>query len=64
MKLSHYIAQRLQDLGVKHVFGVQGGAVVHLFDSFHSHSDITVCYTHHEQSAALAAQEEGLIGKH
>jgi acetolactate synthase-1/2/3 large subunit len=55
MKLSHYIANALQYLGVTHAFGVQGGAVVHLFDSLHSESNITVCYTHHEQSAALAA---------
>ena len=55
MKLSHYLAQVLQHLGVTHVFGVQGGAVVHLFDSLHTQTNIKVCYTHHEQSAALAA---------
>ena len=55
MKLSHYLAKSLENLGVTHVFGVQGGAVVHLFDSIHTQTDIKVCYTHHEQSAALAA---------
>jgi acetolactate synthase-1/2/3 large subunit len=55
MKLSHYLAKALQALGVSHAFGVQGGAVVHLFDSLHTQSNITICYTHHEQSAALAA---------
>lgn len=55
MKLSHYLARKLQDLGVTYVFGVQGGAVVHLFDSLHTQTSIKVCYTHHEQSAALAA---------
>lgn len=55
MKLSHFLAQALQHLGVTHVFGVQGGAVVHLFDSLHTQTKIKVCYTHHEQSAALAA---------
>ena len=55
MKLSHFLARTLQDMGVTHVFGVQVGAVVHLFDSLHTQTKIKVCYTHHEQSAALAA---------
>jgi len=55
VKLSHFIAKSLEGFGVSHVFGVQGGAVVHLFDSLHRESNVKVCYTHHEQSAALAA---------
>ena len=33
MKLTDYIAHFLADRGVKHVFGLTGGAVVHLFES-------------------------------
>ncbi|WP_320675739.1 thiamine pyrophosphate-binding protein [Prochlorococcus sp. MIT 1300] len=54
-KVSDFIAQRLFEYGVNSVFGVQGGAVVHLFDSLHKLNQISICYTHHEQAAALAA---------
>lgn len=55
IKSTHYLAEVLRECGVTHVFGVQGGAVVHIFDSLHTQTDIQVCYTHHEQSAALCA---------
>lgn len=55
IKVTHYLAKVLREFGVTHVFGVQGGAVVHIFDSLHTQTDIKVCYTHHEQSAALSA---------
>jgi len=55
MKASDYLAKQLECFGVSNVFGVQGGAVVHIFDSIHRVSNIRVCYTHHEQSASLAA---------
>ena len=35
MKLSDYVASYLKELGVKYVFGYQGGAVTHLIDSFY-----------------------------
>lgn len=54
MKLTDAFAQRLIGLGVKHVFGLQGGAVVHIFDSLEQ-AGVGVTYAHHEQSAALAA---------
>lgn len=54
MKLTDVFAQRLLAHGVKHVFGLQGGAVAHIFDSL-ERSGVGVTYTHHEQSAALAA---------
>jgi len=55
MKASDYLAKQIELLGIANVFGVQGGAVVHIFDSIHRASNINVCYTHHEQSASLAA---------
>ena len=55
IKLTDYIARYINKLPVNCVFGVQGGAVVHIFDSFHRTTDLPVCYTHHEQAAALAA---------
>jgi acetolactate synthase-1/2/3 large subunit len=55
MKLSDYVAQFLAREGIHHVFGLTGGAVVHLFDSLARTDGITPIFTHHEQAAALAA---------
>ena len=55
MKVSDYIANVIAQAGVPCVFGVQGGAAVHLFDSIHALGATPVCYPHHEQAAALAA---------
>ena len=54
-KLTDVIALNLWDNGIKNVFGVQGGAVVHIFDSIHQFTDIKISYNHHEQASALAA---------
>lgn len=56
MKLTDYVAAFLADHGVKHVFGVTGGAAVHLFDSVARHPGITAIFNHHEQAGALAAE--------
>ncbi len=54
MKASDYLAQQLQAAGVTHVFGVQGGSVVHIFDSLES-TGIQVHYCVSEYFAAFAA---------
>jgi len=54
MKLTDALARHLKKKGVSHVFGLQGGAVVHIFDSLEENG-IGVTYMHHEESAALAA---------
>jgi len=54
MKVSDIIATILKKNKIKNVFGLQGGAVVHIFDSLEK-KKINVTYNHHEQSAALAA---------
>ncbi len=54
MKLTDSIAEILKANGVHHAFGLQGGAVVHIFDSI-ERAGLGVTYTHHEESAALAA---------
>lgn len=55
MKASDYLAKFLADNNVSHIFGLQGGAVVHLFDSIDRYGGLKSIYCHHEQSAALAA---------
>ena len=54
MKLTDAFSKVIKNLGIKNVFGLQGGAVVHFFDSLEKHK-INVTYTNHEVSAALAA---------
>jgi acetolactate synthase-1/2/3 large subunit len=61
MKVSDYIANFLKVNGVSHVFGVQGGAVVHLFDSLEKTNGISAVYCHHEQASALAAVSNAKI---
>tara|TARA_Y100000741_G_C18262125_1_gene560851 strand:- start:4973 stop:6703 length:1731 start_codon:yes stop_codon:yes gene_type:complete len=54
MKVTDLIAKILKENNIKNVFGLQGGAVVHIFDSLEK-KNVNVTYNHHEQSAALAA---------
>lgn len=54
MKLTDALALILKENNIKNVFGLQGGAVVHIFDSLEKYK-IDVTYTHHEQAASLAA---------
>jgi acetolactate synthase-1/2/3 large subunit len=56
MKLSDYIAERLADWGVRHVFLVTGGGAMHLNDSFGKESRLQYICNHHEQACAMAAE--------
>lgn len=56
MKLTDYVAEFLAKENVKHVFGLTGGAVVHIFDSLARHPDIQPIFNHHEQAASFAAE--------
>lgn len=63
IKVSDYVAQFLKAKGVKYVFGLQGGAVVHLFDSIDKTPGIQTVFPHHEQCAALAAVSYGRVSE-
>ncbi len=54
LKLTDCLAKILKENDIKNVFGLQGGAVVHIFDSLEKFK-FNVTYTNHEQSAGLAA---------
>ncbi len=56
IKLSHYLAQRLADYGVRHVFMLTGGGAMHLNDSLGHEPRIEVICNHHEQACAMAAE--------
>lgn len=56
MKVSDYIAEFLATkLGVKHVFVLTGGCIIHAIDSVARRKDIHYIPVQHEQSAAMAA---------
>lgn len=55
MKLSDFIAQFLSEGGIKHVFGVSGGAIIHSIDSVARHPQMKFICVQHEQAAGAAA---------
>jgi acetolactate synthase-1/2/3 large subunit len=61
MKASDYIAEVLSNHGVRCVFEVSGGMIVHLLDSIHRQGKIRIVSVHHEQAAAFAADAVGRI---
>ncbi len=56
IKVSDYIAKRLIEFGVKHVFMVTGGGAMHLNNSFGRAKGIKCVFNHHEQACAIAAE--------
>jgi len=56
IKLSHYVAGRLADWGVRQVFLIPGGGAMHLNDSFGREPRIRYLCNHHEQASAMAAE--------
>ncbi|MCC3305333.1 thiamine pyrophosphate-binding protein [Sneathiella sp. HT1-7] len=55
MKLSSYVIDFLANKGVTQVFGMSGGAAVHLLDSVSKNPAIDFTCSQHEQSAAISA---------
>lgn len=56
MKLSDYVAEKLVENGVKHVFMVTGGGAMHLNHSFGSNKNLECIFNHHEQACAIGAE--------
>ena len=56
MKLSDYIAEKIAEYGIKHVFMVTGGGAMHLNHSFGMHKDLACIFNHHEQACAMGAE--------
>jgi len=55
LKVSDVVMQAIADAGVSAVFGIAGGASLHLLSSVVTHPKLTLVTTHHEQAAAMAA---------
>lgn len=62
MKLSDYVIDYLHSRGTGHVFGMSGGAAVHLFDSAKKHPGVKTTFVTHEQAAAMAADGYYRVG--
>lgn len=56
MKLSDYVANKVVELGAKHVFMVTGGGAMHLNHSFGTHKELECIFNHHEQACSIAAE--------
>jgi acetolactate synthase-1/2/3 large subunit len=54
MKLSDYVVGFLADLGIRHAFVIQGGAVAHIIDSMAANPEIDYVCVGHEQAGAIA----------
>ena len=56
IKVSELIAKSLEDLGIKHIFGMIGAGNVHLFEAIASRGYTEIICIHHEQAATMAMQ--------
>jgi acetolactate synthase-1/2/3 large subunit len=56
MRLADYVARKLVEHGVRHVFLVTGGAAMHLNDAFGRIPELAKVCCHHEQACAMAAE--------
>ena len=56
MKVSDYVAKRLVEHGISHVFMVTGGGAMHLNHSFGMNNDLKCIFNHHEQACTIAAE--------
>jgi acetolactate synthase-1/2/3 large subunit len=62
VRVADYIAARLAQLGLTHVFLVTGGGAMHLNDAFGRAPGLSVVCCHHEQACAMAAEGYARLG--
>lgn len=63
IKISDYIVNKLEEIGVTTIFGYQGGNISHLIDSIGNSGKIEFVETYHEQAAAFAANSYAQAGE-
>lgn len=56
IRLADYIADKLVEHGINHLFTVTGGGAMHLNDAFGNHQKLKCIYNHHEQACSIAAE--------
>lgn len=66
IRVSDYIAQRLAEWDVKHVFMLSGGGMMHLMDAAGREPGLDYVCNHHEHACAVAAEgyarQKGALG--
>lgn len=63
MKVSDIVAKFIYEQGIKHVFGITGGYIIHVWDSLSKYKDIELIFTNHEQGASMAADAYSRINR-
>lgn len=56
IKVSDQVAVLLEQMGIRHAFGIIGAGNVHLFESITRHGYTEIVCVHHEQAATMAMQ--------
>ena len=56
MRVADYIAKFIYDCGVRHVFVLSGGGIMHLTDGLACNKDLKVICLHHEQAVSMAIE--------
>ncbi len=56
IKVTDYVVQYLENIGITDIFMVTGGGAMHLNDSFGKSKKIKCICNHHEQASAIAAE--------
>ena len=64
MRVADYIAQFIEHYGVKDVFLLSGGGIMHLTDGLACNKKINVVCFHHEQAAAMALDAYSRVSGH
>lgn len=64
MKVAAYIVQELVKLGVRDVFGYQGGNITYIIDEISTCDDIRFIHTYHEQGAAFSTNGYAQANEH
>jgi acetolactate synthase-1/2/3 large subunit len=59
--VAHYLAGRIADAGVRHVFMVTGGGAMFLNDALAFQDRLAPVFCHHEQACAMAAESYARI---
>ncbi|MBF0436870.1 MAG: thiamine pyrophosphate-binding protein [Magnetococcales bacterium] len=55
VRVADFIAKRLVEAGIRHIFMVTGGGAMHLNDAFGRNPDLQCIFCHHEQACSIAA---------
>lgn len=56
IRVSDYLAKRIAEAGVRHVFMISGGGAMHLNDAIGKNKDLEYVCNHHEQACAMAVE--------